>query len=81
MREETGKLTIRLPRQDLEFAKSYAKAHGISVTEFVDRYLRHMRELEERTPSAELDPITGLVPTEVDVEEEYRRHALEKHRR
>ena len=81
MREETGKLTIRLPRQDLEFAKSYAKAHGISVTEFVDRYLRHMRGLETRTPAAELDPITGLVPPEIDVEEEYRRHVLDKHGR
>jgi len=76
---DTTKLTIRLPRQDVEFAKSYAKAHGLTVTEVIDRYLRRMRALEEQTSSPELDFVTGLVPPEVDGEEEYRRHLSDKH--
>lgn len=57
--ETTTKLTIRLPRRDIEFAKAYAKAHGMSVTEVIDRYPRRMRALEEHTPSPELGAITS----------------------
>ena len=79
MDQETAKLTIRLPRGDLEFAKAYARAHGLSVTEFIDRYLRRMRALESHAPAPELEAITGLVPADVDADAEYRRHLAEKH--
>ena len=80
MAEETTKITIRLPRQDVEFAKAYARAHGISMTEVIDRHLRHLRALERHTPSAELDAITGLLPPALDAEVAYREHLIEKHR-
>ena len=38
MSTDPPKLTIRLPSDDLEFAKSYAKAHGVTLTEVIDRY-------------------------------------------
>lgn len=79
MESETVKLTIRLPREDVAFAKAYAKAHGLTVTEVIDRYLRRMRSVDERSLSPELDAITGLVPREINAEEEYGRHLLEKH--
>ncbi|SHF70653.1 hypothetical protein SAMN02745148_03340 [Modicisalibacter ilicicola DSM 19980] len=79
MPAETVKLTIRLPRQDVEFAKAYAKAHDLSVTEVIDRYLRRMRALGNGVPSPELDFITGLVPADVDAEAEYRKYQQEKH--
>lgn len=81
MEAQTTKLTIRLPKQDIAFAKAYAKAHGLSVTEIIDRYLRRMKALEQRTPSAALETITGLVPSDVDAEGEYRCHVLERHSR
>lgn len=62
METETAKPTVRLPKRDIEYAKSCAKAHGITVTEVIDRYLRSMRSLDEQTVSPELDAITGLVP-------------------
>ena len=80
MTEETTKITIRLPRQDVEFAKAYARAHGISMTEVIDRHLRQLRALERHTPSAELDAITGLLPPDLDAEAAYREHLIEKHR-
>src|SRR3954462_4175960 len=40
---ETAKLTVRLPKTDLDFAKEYAQAHRITVTELIDRYLRSLR--------------------------------------
>lgn len=81
MTTEMAKLTIRLPRQDVEFAKDYARTHGLSVTEVIDRYLRRLRALEHHQPSPELEAFTGLVPSEVDVEADYRHHMLDKHGR
>lgn len=81
MKSETTKLTIRLPREDVVFAKAYAAAHGVSVTEVIDRYLRRMRSLEQRVPGPEVEAITGLVPSDIDVEAEYRHHLQDKHKR
>lgn len=78
MPTDTVKLTIRLPQRDVIFVKDYARAHGLTVTEVIDRYLRRMRELEDYSPSPALDEITGLVPSDIDVEDEFRRHQLIK---
>ncbi len=77
---ETTKLTIRLPVQDVAFVKQYAKDHGVTVTEVIDRYLRRMRELESHTPSPALEAITGIIPDDIDARTEYREHQLRKHR-
>lgn len=81
MPAETTKLTIRLPRRDVEFVREYARAHGLTVTEVIDRHLRRMRALEQYSPSPALEEITGLVPSDVDVEGEYRRHREQRHSR
>lgn len=78
---ETAKLTIRLPRQEVEFAKGYAKAHGITVTEVIDRLLRGMQALERTALHPEIEAISGLVPPDVDVQSEHRGHLLERHSR
>ncbi|MEX1033836.1 MAG: DUF6364 family protein [Cellvibrionaceae bacterium] len=80
MHNDTTKLTIRLPKQDVAFVKEYARAHGLTVTEVIDRYLRRMRALESHEPAPELDIISGILPSDADLEEEYRRHQLEKHK-
>lgn len=76
---ETTKLTIRLPIRTVDFAKEYAKTHGLTVTEVIARFLRRMQALERLTPSPELEAITGILPSDFDAEEDYRRHLLEKH--
>lgn len=45
---ETAKLTVRLPKRDLEFAKEYAQAHRITVTELIDRYLNQVSPWRSR---------------------------------
>lgn len=80
MARETIKVTVRLPKQDVEFAKAYARAHGITMTEVIDRHLRRLRALERQTPSAEVEAITGLIPPDVDVEHVYQDHLAGKHR-
>jgi hypothetical protein len=76
---ETVKLTVRLPKGDLEFAKRYARAHRITVTELIDRYLR---SLQNGTGAIhqEVEKISGLIPRDVDAQAEYREHSVRKHR-
>jgi len=76
---ETAKLTVRLPKGDLEFAKRYAEAHRITVTELIDRYLRSL-QTETRAIHHEVERIAGLIPAEVDARAEYRAHSRRKHR-
>ena len=76
---ETVKLTVRLSKDDLDFAKQYAQAHRITVTELIDRYLRSLRG-GAGVIHPEVEEISGLIPATVDAKADYRAHALEKHR-
>ena len=40
----TVKVTVRLPKEDLEFARRYAQEHRVTLTELIDRYLRRLQE-------------------------------------
>jgi hypothetical protein len=81
MKAETTKLTVRLPKEDVEFAKAYALKHGMTLTEFIDRYFRSMRAMESQSPTPQLGAITGILPSDIDTEALYRKHVLEKHGR
>lgn len=72
--QETAKLTVGIPQEDMEFAKRYAKAHGITVTEVIDRHLRHLRILEQTPIDIEVEKLAGLLPLDIDAEEAYREH-------
>ena len=76
---ETAKLTVRLPKEDLEFAKRYAREHRMTVTELIDRQLRRLRSQSETGIHPEVERISGLVPPQVDARAEHREHLLKKH--
>ena len=77
---ESAKLTVRLPKRDLEFAKQYAQAHKITVTELIDRFLRSLQTSEGATVHPEVERISGLIPPDADTRSEYREHILRKYR-
>jgi hypothetical protein len=76
---DTAKLTVHLPKRDLEFAREYAEAHGITVTELIDRYLRSLQGQKGQIHPA-VEKISGLIPPDVDARAEYREHVRAKHR-
>lgn len=80
MRPSSSKLTVRLPTHSLETAKAYAKEHGITVTDLIDRYFRSLRRAGSE-PGEQLRVITGLIPADIDAEAEYRQFLSDKHRR
>lgn len=77
---ESAKLTVRLPKRDLDFAKQYAQAHRITVTELIDRYLRALQARGGAAIHPEVERISGLIPADVDAVAEYREHVLRKNR-
>ena len=84
---DTVKLTVRLPREHVEFAKRFARAHGISVTELLDRYLDRLQAQasiqsghQGDEVSASVRALTGILPKIDDPEGEYRAHLERKYR-
>jgi energy-converting hydrogenase A subunit M len=77
---ETAKLTVRLPKKDLDFAKRYAQEHRITVTELIDRYLQRLQAGQVTAIHPEVERISGLVPSEIDAEVLYHEHLMSKHR-
>ncbi len=77
---ETAKLTIRLPKDYIEFAKRYARAHQLTLTELIARHLRQLRSRGDDEIHPEVAKISGLVPPHVDAEAEYHDHLENKHR-
>ena len=76
----TRKLTVRLPEENIAFAKDYAARHGITLTELIDSYLKRLR----RSPQGELHPdilrFSGIIPSDAEARQEYRDAMEEKHR-
>ncbi|NJL29285.1 MAG: hypothetical protein HC897_16075 [Thermoanaerobaculia bacterium] len=70
---ETAVLTVRLPKQDLEFAERYARDRHMTLSELVDRLLMRLRSSEriqaeavqvEKTAWQELFRIGDALATE-----------------
>jgi hypothetical protein len=75
------KLTVRLPDENLEFLKRYAKEHDTTVTDVLDRYLTRMRAVEtERAHHPKVERLSGLAPCDADARALYHEHLLDKHR-
>ncbi len=75
----TRKLTIRLPEEDIEFAKNYASKHGITLTELIDRYLKQLRRGAEGGIHPDILRFSGIIPAEIDTRKEYHEAMEDKH--
>ena len=76
----TRKLTVRLPEEDIDFAKGYAARHGMTLTELIDRYLRQLRQRPEGGLHPDIQRFSGIVPSDIDARKEHRIAMAEKHR-
>ena len=77
---ETTKLTVRLPKEELEFAKQYARDHGITVTALIDRYFARLQAQQSGPIHPDVQRFSGLVPSDADVCELHLQHLESKHR-
>jgi hypothetical protein len=79
--QEKKKLTLRLNRRLIEQAKEYAAQHNISVSELVETYFLHLDLESEPIHTPLVRQLTGLLPAEVAVEQEYEDYLVEKYGR
>lgn len=76
----TRKLTIRLPEEEIDFAKKYAASHGLTMTQLIDRYLKELQRRPEGQLSPEIVRFSGIVPDNSESRDEYYAAQEEKHR-
>lgn len=76
---DTTKLTIRLPREQVEFAKRFAKANGLTVTDVIGRYLQRLQDQSPGELSPEVREIIGLIPSGIDLDSVRYEYLRKKH--
>ena len=76
-----ARMTIRLPSDMLLFAQGYAKKRQISLSELVVRYFTRLKESfsEKDEVPASVRDVVGIIPSEIDVEQMYHEHLVEKY--
>ena len=75
----TAKMTIRLPRKNLDIAKQYAQQHNLSLTGLVQRYFERLRPDETDSIPPEIAAVAGTLPAGIDVRAEYEAAMEAKH--
>jgi hypothetical protein len=76
----TRKLTIRLPEEDIDFAKEYAANHGLTMTQLIDRYLKDLQRRPEGQLSPDIIRFSGIAPQVDEPRDEYYEALEEKHK-
>jgi len=76
-----ARMTIRLPSDMLLFAQGYAKKRQISLSELVVRYFTRLKESfsEKDEVPASVRDVVGIIPSDIDVEQMYHEHLVEKY--
>ena len=75
----TRKLTIRLPEEDINFAKNYAAQHGITLTELVDAYFKRLQNPLSEELHPDILRFSGIIPESNNNREEYLNGQEDKH--
>ena len=76
---EKKKLTLRLNQRLIKQAKEYAAQHNISVSELVETYFLHLDRKKEPTHTPLVQRLTGILPADVNVKQEYEDYLEEKY--
>ena len=77
--QEKKKLTLRLNKRLIEQAKLYAAKHNISVSELVETFFLRLEDTTEGVHTPLVRQLTGILPEDVDVEQLYGDHLVEKY--
>uniref|UniRef100_UPI004055CA3B DUF6364 family protein n=1 Tax=Candidatus Electronema sp. TaxID=2698783 RepID=UPI004055CA3B len=75
----TDSLTVNLPVNEIEFIKKYAERHKVTISELIDRYVKHLQFLQKSEIHPDLARISGILPDKLDVMDAYCQHVMEKH--
>jgi hypothetical protein len=80
VKTNTTELIVRLSKSEISFIKEYAKKHGVTVSELIDRYIKRLRASQKHPLHPDVEKITGIIPNNIDAEALYHKYMLEKHK-
>ena len=87
MQVETIPLIIRLPQPEVAFLERYAARHRFSISEIIDIYIKQLQVAEQLFASAkdaeieaEFQQHAGVIPSDIDVRQEYYDYLEEKYK-
>jgi energy-converting hydrogenase A subunit M len=75
----TDILTIQLPTDEISFLRQYAERHRITISELIDRYARGLQVSQTYDLHPDIQKITGIIPKDIDTDEIFYQHSMEKH--
>ena len=76
---EISKVTVRIPKEDLDFAKEYAKNHNLTLTELIDRYIKMLKINNQKMIHPEVEKISDLIPKHINARGNYIKAMERKH--
>lgn len=71
------KLELSIPGDELESLQHYAKQRGQTVSELISGWARRIAANRKLHP--DLAEISGILPVNLDAQDQYHRHLLDKH--
>jgi hypothetical protein len=76
----TSTLNLEMPADEVDSLRSFAGEHGLTVAELVGRFAKGLKTVGPASIHPEVLALTGLVPSDWQVEADQHRHLLDKHR-
>ncbi|RMI06647.1 MAG: ribbon-helix-helix protein, CopG family [Calditrichaeota bacterium] len=79
-KQKMRRLTVELPESAVEFLERHARANRLTVSEVIRQYVELLQTVRENMPLRGLRSISGIVPPDIPILENYYRHILDRYR-
>jgi len=78
----TSRLTVNLPKSEIDFLKNYARTNKISVSNLIDRWIKILKSKSKlKSPiHPDIEKFTGIIPADIDVDKAITEYIMTKHR-
>lgn len=76
----TSRLTVDLPKSDIDFLKTYARKNKTTVSELIDRWIKTLKPNTRPAIHPDIKKFTGIIPQDADIERAITDHIMEKHK-
>jgi hypothetical protein len=74
----TSRLTVRLPKSDIDILKKYARMNRISVSNLIDRWIKILKAKSKTAIHPDIEKFTGIIPADIDVDQAITEFIMEK---
>jgi hypothetical protein len=76
----TSRLTVSLPKSEIDFLKKYARMNKISVSNLIDRWIKILKAKSKPTIHPDIEKFTGIIPADIYVDKAITEYIMAKHR-